>query len=300
MPDVMEYLMDNKIIILLVIVFCFLIYFYRNKNVENMTTTTHPAVKAEHTIIPTSGPASNIPTGTNVYLQCTDTTGTYYLGFISTASCKTAKGNCKTNNVVLYKTKNSALILNSLIGQANTYFITGKVNNTSVQLTNSLNIKTKPTNNLCFEASQDQTITSFNITPSTSKTGYLIWVNKKVLNHNGTTTSLPYYVSKHVNGVLCDNLPKLYLHNDISNALLFNFEPASGIIPIATTAHSTPKATPTHHIATKGITSQEIEKFENMSKFSFLDTQTYCDTMSLPGQDITEYASWHGDSNSTI
>ncbi len=302
MFNIIKYITENKIFVLLLIIVCIIIYFY-----------IYPQINVEKM-------EGGIPIGQAVYLTYIDsvTKVTNYLAFIDTKECTNSNPNMCETGAVLQPNKDlqSVFILNQLIGQTNvdSYFITSKKKN--LKLVNKLNTKIKPSLNLCLEQTLDTVNTSFNITHEND--GYILWVNKKILNPDGSVVFEPYYVSKSTD--MCNttkgNLSKLSLINNKQMAIVFNFELAIGEnkivynIPVGEQEHSIQeriqhlqeRPTQEHPMPEQELSSHFAEPFENISNFSLFsqDTQSQCDTMSLPGQDgVSDFASW-SDNNSLL
>jgi len=300
MSDIIKYITDNKIVILLIIILGIIIYFYMypQKSIEKMDVV------------------SSIPVGSAVYLKYVDSTNqTYYLGMIKSEDCTNFKKddtNCKEHSADLQVTKDdqTIFILNQLIGQekSNSYFITSKKND--AKLINRINLRFKPSMNICFGMTHDTDTTSFNITPNTSNTGYNIWVNKKILNKDGSATLLPYYLSNCGETNMCNsqkgNLPIVCLNNDVTKAITFNFEMATGGNVIKYNfpmmeqeqehEYGQMYHNQEHPNSEEHFTEKFAEPFDNVTNFSLFsqDTMSKCDTMSLPGRgDLSDYASWN-------
>ncbi len=305
MFNIVKYITENKIFVLLIIIVCIIIYFYMYPqiNIEKMD--------------------GGIPIGQAVYFKYTDSTTNIvnYMGFIDAKECSNLQNNpniCETNAVLQpNKDLQTVFLLNQLIGQTNvdSYFITSKKKN--LKLVNKLNIKIKPSLNLCLDQTLDTVNTAFNITPLND--GYILWVNKKTLNSDGSVIFEPYYVSKSVATDTCNttkgNLTKLSLNNNKQMAIIFNFELATGEnkinynLPVMEQEHVQysqeqiqPKQEHIQYTQEQELSTHFAEPFENISNFSLFsqDTQSQCDTMSLPGQDgVSDFASW-SDNNSLL
>jgi hypothetical protein len=290
---IVEYIKENKILILLLIIITLVAYFYLwpQSKIEKMDST----IASIDNLV-----------GKDISLRYNKNGDVYYIGVVNKNQCNTLKGapdqSCSAQTAILQKerTPNTTFKIIKRFNKDD-YFLISLDN---AKLGHHLNIpKTKtigPDNYLCFSLGQAPTDTAFNIVPHNS--GYMLVFTKQELQTNGTTVNTNYYVGEcGVTGICkfkTDVYLKLCLTTDINLAIAFDFVSMDQTVVQPTSEHPNQEI---HQEMMHNVMGEHhsIESFDNVSNFSLYSQDTFgqCNTMSLPGPGgLSEYASWDSES----
>lgn len=291
--NIIEYLKENKVIVLLVIVVLFILWvWYRKVKLEGMDGT--------------------ISKGT-MRLKYNKNGDIYYLGLLDKGQCynlkKAVDTVCQGGVAVLQKQKtpSSAFSIIQRVG-GGAYFLVSHENS---KLCHNLNSIT-PNPYMCFCLGAAPAGTNFTVETGPNGGNILVFT-QQVTGTGGAITSTPYYLSECGATGLCkfrnDIYLKVCLTTNKANAIEFSFVgvdndsesvplPKSEIASVTNATNEMVNVTSEHvmkrgalmtgeHTFSKGAIMGEnhsLESFDNISKYS---------TNILPNyEDDHEYASW--------